>query len=173
MHVYPDRTGVYLQCKQQTHSYLQWRRELHSCPHCKLMQPIFSQHCTCTFSTLQVHSSSIRVSTALAMFVACKRKPLTVYFPPASLSGWGYKIGLVCLSVSPLTVEPFDIQMSSNVKIIGQRSRLPYWNTWFSGIFMDWPVSYMYMKCIQMKLVLEGLWGKNCPDGSSGFIFPF
>ncbi len=45
----------------------------------KLMQPTLSLHCMYTFSTLQVHSNSIWVSTALATF-ACKRKPLTVYF---------------------------------------------------------------------------------------------
>ena len=45
----------------------------------KLMQPTLSLHCMYTFGTLQVHSNSIWVSTALAAF-ACKRKPLTVYF---------------------------------------------------------------------------------------------
>ncbi len=45
----------------------------------KLIQPTLSLQCTYTFGTLQVHSSSIWVSTALATF-ACKRKPLTVYF---------------------------------------------------------------------------------------------
>ncbi len=37
------------------------------------MQPTLSLHCMYTFGTLQVHSSSIWVSTALATF-ACKRK---------------------------------------------------------------------------------------------------
>ncbi len=66
---------------------------------------------------------------------------------PSRVSGRGYKIGpvcvcvsvSVCLLVSALTAEPFDIQtrnllealtliisqMSSKVKVIGQRSRSP------------------------------------------------
>ena len=39
----------------------------------------FHPHFLYTLDTLQLHSSSIWVSTALATF-ACKRKPLTVYF---------------------------------------------------------------------------------------------
>ena len=43
-----------------------------------LLQLTFYPHFLYTLDTLQVHSSSIWVSTALATF-ACKRKPSTVY----------------------------------------------------------------------------------------------
>ncbi len=68
-------------------------------------------------------------------------------FIPSRVSGRGYKIGPVCLCVRPcvcllvsaLTAEPFDIQtrnlvealtliisrMSSKIKVICQRSRSP------------------------------------------------
>ncbi len=45
---------------------------------CLFLCFFIQSNCTYTFGTLQVHFSSIWVSTALATF-ACKRKPLTVY----------------------------------------------------------------------------------------------
>ncbi len=72
---------------------------------------------------------------------------------PSRVSGRGYKIGPVCLSVCPsvcqlfsaLTGEPFDVRTqnliqgcistisrpSSKVKVKGQKSRSPHQNTYF------------------------------------------
>ncbi len=72
---------------------------------------------------------------------------------PSRVSGRGYKIGPVCLCVcqlvSSLTAEPFNLGSrnwaqrltlmipwpSLMVKVIGQRSRSPFWKTWFSDFF--------------------------------------
>ncbi len=57
-----------------------WLWELGKCCRTVYLRLTFYPHFLYTLDTLQVHSSSIWVSTALATF-ACKRKPLTVYLP--------------------------------------------------------------------------------------------
>ncbi len=75
------------------------------------------------------------------------------FFPPASAvkSVESVLSVCVCVSVSALTAEPFDIQTrnlvealtliisrkSLKVKVIGQRSRSPCWKTWFLKFQMD------------------------------------
>ncbi len=73
-------------------------------------------------------------------------------FPPASAVEGMESVPSVCLSVSALTAETFDIQtrnlvealtliisqMSLKVKVIGQRSRSPGWKNMISEVSAGW-----------------------------------
>ena len=80
---------------------------------------------------------------------------------PSRVSCRGYKIGPVCVSVcllvSALTVEPFELQTwnlaetlsliisrtSSKVKVIGQRSRSPFWKKKHDFPIFSYGVNYV------------------------------
>ena len=96
-------------------------------------------------SLIPRHEPTYRWSAAVGGFMPWYQTVSTLF--PSSISGRGYKIGPVCVSVSERsytwTVWCRNLEFGAGVdfdnisdKVIGQRSRSPFWKTWFSYFFL-------------------------------------
>ncbi len=78
------------------------------------------------------------------------------------VSSGGYKIVSVCLLVSDLLAEPFDLPNQYIVeKVIGQRSRSLGWKKWFSNFQMGWPVHVHFVMSYEVNWRHLASLGKN------------